>query len=416
VTGDGKRDQVVSVRAAVGEIEQWSFAARQRNTTLSELVRDAANAAVSATADTLTTALRDVAYASEPAPYSFDHGAQFSLIRDAFEVYTFGESASSEARDRLRRFERWQQDPKVRDAAVKFTTVSTSSASAVIPPGYLALFLAPEQDRPLRNAATRVPLQGSYPATPFAVPDGIDAAVVAAGAGGRPFVVSPADKSTATGAVADHTEGQNPAEGALSFGSMPTVTPVGKSGVFKVTRELVDASNPAIDVIALTHMREAYAAQCEQIIYNELNGSNGQAGTISNGFVPSGAQVSTSDANGLPAELKATVVRYPFRRGRRVRSVVCSQQAALALADLDPSSNVWLRDVTIDAAPAMPDGGADDADVFCLSSGDLYAWESPLLTFRFDERSGPAVVELALFGYFAARLLRPVGLAAIRVN
>jgi hypothetical protein len=36
--------------------------------------------------------------------------------------------------------------------------------------------------------------------------------------------------------------------------------------------------------------------------------------------------------------------------------------------------------------------------------------------FRFEERSGPAFVELALFGYFAVRILRPVGLSGIRLT
>lgn len=45
---------------------------------------------------------------------------------------------------------------------------------------------------------------------------------------------------------------------------------------------------------------------------------------------------------------------------------------------------------------------------------DVWAWESPTLMFRFEERSGPGFIELALFGYFVCRVIRPVGLVGIR--
>jgi hypothetical protein len=62
----------------------------------------------------------------------------------------------------------------------------------------------------------------------------------------------------------------------------------------------------------------------------------------------------------------------------------------------------------------MTGNAAGDADVLMINSNDAWAWESPLLTFRYEERSGPAFIDLALFGYFSTRILRPVGLASIR--
>jgi hypothetical protein len=51
-----------------------------------------------------------------------------------------------------------------------------------------------------------------------------------------------------------------------------------------------------------------------------------------------------------------------------------------------------------------------------LNSTDAWVWESPLLQFRYEERSGPALIELAMFGYFGTHLLRPVGLSGIRIT
>ena len=54
------------------------------------------------------------------------------------------------------------------------------------------------------------------------------------------------------------------------------------------------------------------------------------------------------------------------------------------------------------------------ATCFILGRNDLWCWESSLLEFHYAERAGPALVDLALFGYVAVRLIRPQGLAAIR--
>jgi hypothetical protein len=54
--------------------------------------------------------------------------------------------------------------------------------------------------------------------------------------------------------------------------------------------------------------------------------------------------------------------------------------------------------------------------VFVLGQGDLLVFESPVMSFNYSERAAFAFVDLALFAYFAVRLVRPVGLAAIRFN
>jgi hypothetical protein len=72
--------------------------------------------------------------------------------------------------------------------------------------------------------------------------------------------------------------------------------------------------------------------------------------------------------------------------------------------------------VTIVPAWAMTGVAAGDSQIFLVRSSDLWVWESPLLTFRFEEKQGPANIELNIFGYFATSLLRPVGLSGIRIT
>ena len=73
-----------------------------------------------------------------------------------------------------------------------------------------------------------------------------------------------------------------------------------------------------------------------------------------------------------------------------------------------------LRDVTIELSPWITGVAAGDGDVFVLGSGDLWAWSSPLLDFSYFERVGPALVDLAIYGYYATKMVKPVGLSSIR--
>ncbi len=93
-------------------------------------------------------------------------------------------------------------------------------------------------------------------------------------------------------------ENAQPVEGTLAFGG-GTVTPIGIKGTFRVTRELVDASNPAIDAVAFSTMR---------------------GGTVTGDTVPSGAVVRSSTGAALPSDLRKTLALYREYRKRRPRS------------------------------------------------------------------------------------------------
>lgn len=356
----------------------------------------------------------------EEPVYTFA-GSGPSLVRDAWHARVEG---NVDARDRLRKFGSQQQDMVslfARRPDLAFA-VNTGNASQVIPPGYRPDLYVTQllQGRPFTDAVSRGTLTD---ATPFVIPR----------------------FSSSSGATADHTEGTNPTGGSLTLDSV-TVTPGGTSGLFQLTREIVDSSNPAIDAIAFQAMRESYSQQTEAKVYAELNGANGQGGTITAGRVPSGAQVSTttggSAASGtfggeklLPG-IRNALAKYPFVRFGAPNRMHLSAEGTSAFAGavgsdgrpLLPSvgaqnsagvGNAVTQGWFVDGLAAMPTwsmtgNAAGDADVLIYNSNDVWAWESPLLTFRFEEKSGPALIELALFGYFATRVVRPAGIAAVR--
>lgn len=346
----------------------------------------------------------------EPLVYQMN-GNGPSFVRDARKVMT-GTDPTGEARSRLVKYEAQTAELLQDSMADPSFAISTGNASAVIPPGYRPDMFVTQllKGRPLTNAISRGTISD---ATPFTVPR---------------FVSS-------TGATADHVEGVNPSEGSLAVEPV-TVIPTGISGLYKITREMADSANPAIDAIANQAMSESFSQQTEAKVYAELNGTNGVGGTITSGFVPSGAQVTTTTGQGdeLGQGVRTAIGIYDFRRFAPVDFGFLSQEGVTEFASavdttgrplfpwLAPSNPVGTSDrggyfvdgVTLGKAWSMSGNAAGDADVIMGAKPDVWCWESPVLTFRFEERSGPTFIELALFGYFAVRVLRPVGLVGIR--
>jgi HK97 family phage prohead protease len=352
----------------------------------------------------------------EEPVYRFD-GTGDSLVRDAWYAST---AKDEDAIARLRKYKRQTEEVAtlVNQNMLSFAPQTTTTASQVIPPGYRPELYVPmlQQERPFVSAASNGTIAN---ATPFTVPT---------------FT------SVTTGS-ADHVEGTNPSDGSLSFGTK-TVTPQAVSGRLVLSREVIDASNPAIDQIALAAMREAYNRQTEVKVYTLLNGANGSGGTITAGFVPSGAQAVTvargTDNQGLVAQIRSSLASYTFARFAQPTLALMGPTATGYLAAaldtmkrplfpyIGPYNSVGTGNAVsqgwqVDGLNFIPAWGATgtaagDTQIFILNRADLWVWESPLLQFRFEEKQGPANIELNIFGYFATHLLRPVGLSGIRIT
>lgn len=367
------------------------------------------------------------AVVTNEAPVYAMNGQGASLVRDAWRARTENDA---EARERLGRFQKQTTEAAETALFQQQTDANfagnTTNASAIIPPGYRPDLYVTQlmQGRPMTDSVSRGTLSD---ATPFTIPS----------------------FTSSSGLAADHTEGSNPSAGSLTIDTV-TVTPQAVSGLFELTREIADSSNPAIDAIAMQAMQEAYAQQTEQKVYTKVNGSDGQGGTITSGFVPSGAQVrlvsggdgegGSGTANGadLIAGIRSQMARYPFNRFAQMNRAHVSQSATSALAaatgsdgrpllpTVGPQNTLgtgnatqsgWFIDgLAFEPSWSMTGSAAGDADVLMFNANDIWAWESPLLTFRFEERGGPARIDLALFGYFATQVLRPVGLSSVRYD
>ena len=233
---------------------------------------------------------------TEPPVYRFDGGGHHSLVKDAWKaINDKGTPAGDEAIERIRKFRMQSEDmAEVVGGYLRFAPQTTSTASQIIPPGYRPDLYVTELDkgRPMIAGASHGTLSD---ATPFTVPT----------------------FTSSTTASADHVEGTNPSDGSISLG-LKTVTPQGISGRMVVTRELVDSSNPAIDQIAFSTMRESYERQTETKFYTLLNGTSGAGGVITGDLVPSGSQAVTvaggTDNQTLVKMIRERLEKYPFNR------------------------------------------------------------------------------------------------------
>lgn len=352
---------------------------------------------------------------TEPPVYRFNGGGH-SMVRDAWAA---ARDRDEDAIDRLRRFRAQSEDmAAVVSAHLAFAPQTTTTAAAVIPPGYRPDLYVTEltRGRPIVQTASRGTIDN---ATPFTVPT----------------------FTSSTSVTADHVEGTNPSDGSVTLNTL-TVTPQAISGRLVLTREIVDSSNPAIDQIAFATMRESYARQTEAKVYTLLNGPSGAGGTITSGFVPSGAQAVTTaggtDNQTLVKAIRKAIADYSFARFNVPTAATMGQAATARLAQavdttqrpLFPwvgpdnamgTANVLEGGYQVDSLrfiPAWANTGtaAGDSQIMLINSADLWVWESPLLTFRYEEKQGPANIELNVFGYFATHLLRPVGLSGIRIT
>lgn len=218
---------------------------------------------------------------------------------------------------------------------------------------------------------------------------------------------------TATGLMSDHTENTNPSTGSIAFDEQ-LVTPVAKSGSYLASREMIEGSNPAVDAIIMNAIREEYALDTEAYaITTFLAGAT--AGTV----------VDISD--GVTMQILARLVTFQANRGRGANVFLAGSTLFSELVQQKDSGGrplnpligpmnapgqvvvqggnlaVAVAGLTTPYTPVLTGG------LLGLSS-DATTFESGLRMWRWEEKSGPAKIEFAAFGYIACAVTRAAGL------
>lgn len=325
------------------------------------------------------------AVTSEPSVYAFGDEsfgtASTSLMRDAAAAAYDGDP---DARDRFLRFNRQLAagNPASVMALAAVAQTTDMPAGQFVVQGYRPdlLVRAIDGGRPLASRLTRIPITD---ATPFGIPS-----------------------EGEFDGVGDHTEGTaSVADGTLGLGG-DVVQPKAVSGSYRLSRELVDSSNPAIDRIAGNAMLRDYRRKSEDKAIAAIVAADGSV---------------TLNINGVLA-LVGELQDFIDDDGNGAGFVAMSRTFAKAMSiDTDANDRPYLARYGVqNDAPGRVAGAtgyevegatlvraprlATDTAVLVRPEGVLFA-ESTTQQFRFEQPEGPGIIRLALWGYVGAKVL-----------
>lgn len=345
-----------------------------------------------------------VAHTTDRPIYTFD-GRGPSLVRDAYRA-RFSPFEHAEAVDRFTRFNR---------------AMAAGDGRQV---GYLAASMAAVVDRRQLRAAvetrTTAPnyIQEAY--RPDMLVEVIDK--------GRPIVsrVGTVNLTDATpyrlpvegefSGVADHTEGTAHApEGDLSLDD-EMVTPGAISGAFRLTRELIDASNPALDQIAIRAMGRNYRRNTEAKANGALEAAKAPASVTAASTTVEDVSLAIDTFYDLNDEQPSQIfVGSTFYSTLRQDKDTTGRPMLARVGPANANGTILpgATGAEVDGVDLARAYSVDAAAAYALEYDALHLAESALSTFRFEEVEGPGVVKLALWAYFAAQVIRADGVARL---
>lgn len=341
----------------------------------------------------------------EPPTYTFD-GRGRSFIRDAWAARMEG---NAEAMANVARFGRELElggpvvehiirasQPELMTAAVETRTTAPEAVDAETYRGD-QLVAAIDRGRPMFSRLRSIRLTD---ATPFKVPtegefDGVGA----------------------------HTEGTaHVPEGTLELGSA-VISPRAVSGAYRFSRELADASNPAIDAIAVRAMLRDYRRESEALIAAQLALN-----------VDGSARAVTTDLVDTAAELRSQLISMTLANndvppdfafaGATAFTSYATELAGDGRPTLPPlnptnavgSANIRQLALNLDGMPLAATSGIPATEVFMVVGEDVLVGESNVLQFRFDQPEGPGIIKVALWAYQVAKVLRNAGIRRLASN
>lgn len=360
--------------------------------------------------------LRPATVVREPLVYALT-GLGHSFVRDAWDVRHsgYGSKSAEEAFARLRKYGEQTADLQAQ-ALQRFANAgNTTDQAQIIPPGYRPDLYVGQipQGRPLYDSiGTRV---GLADATAFKVPVWVGS----------------------SGLSGTNSEGTGPSTGTITDHTYRTVTPTAQSGEFVVTRELMDSSNPAIDVIALNAMREEYSQDTEAIIAAAIAAATDDGSPVDGTpdqstegcwvytLTGTGNDLATNGIREMEADFTTHRFLAPDRMlgsptgfkamtkavddvGRSLFPFIGAQNAMGTVGRAGQSLNV--DGLMVPNAWSMT---STYNDVLLFNSVDMLTGESPLLTFRFEEKGGPENIYLNIWGYFCFQILRYPGIHSL---
>ncbi len=273
---------------------------------------------------------------------------------------------------------------------------ATTFGAGLVPPVWMANLIAPVLHRRLRLA--RVVRNVPWPGSPF------------------PWSIPVAGTAALSTVVA---EGVNSTETDPSW-TVLTVTPKTIMGYTEVSRQMLEASNPAVDALIWDDLIGNFYDNCELELITALNAQAGvnaitvSAGTSSttdlfnqrSALLDAIATISDSNA-GDPDVFVGRTARwntYLKFQDSTGRPVILAQrynpQNAIGTGDL---SQAYVNPVqgSLENLMVVTSPGVAASTGFVLNSQEVITSISPPMQFRYDEPAGPALIRVGIWGYEA---------------
>lgn len=325
-------------------------------------------------------------------------GGQFSYLGDQYRATKLGDKDAAQRLLDSARHAAGQyglkENEHVRDV---LGGGATTFGAGLVPPVWMANLIAPVLHRRLRLA--QVVRNVPWPGSPF------------------PWTIPVSGTVAKSSTVA---EGVNSTETDPSY-NLLTVTPKTIMGYSEVSRQMLDASNPAVDSLIWDDLIGDFYDNCELELIAALNAQAGvnaitvSAGTSSTtdlfnqraGLLDAIATISDSSAGDPDIFVSrtgrwTTYLKFQDTTGR---PVVLAQRynpqnavgdGGLTQAFSNPIQGS-LESLVVVTSPSV---GASTG--FVLNSQEVVVSISPPMQFRFDEPAGPALIRIGVWGYEAA--------------
>lgn len=232
---------------------------------------------------------------------------------------------------------------------------------------------------------------------------------------------------------------QGAENGATTFtdswaSAVDTVAPKATAGGQKVSRQMLDSSNPAVDALIFGDLIAAYnskveakviasmlasagAPAAEQVLANNAAFADPELGPDS----ILSAALAVRSGRKLPADVAimsvnryGSVLRWKDSTGRPlVPAGSAGPQNVLGLGDVPTDGRLDSAAVAILASDGVP--ATFPENILVARASDTILFESPVLRFRYEEPEGPETIRLGIWAYTAV-YVKYAGLSVQRVE
>jgi HK97 family phage major capsid protein len=319
-------------------------------------------------------------------PGYYTRGSQHSFVGDQYRATKLGDTAAAERI--AKHANALRDDVHLRDV---LGAGATTFGAGLVPPVWLAEQFAPVLHRKLRVASQlrQVPWAGPFP-----------------------WSIPIAGTVALTSSI---TEGVNSTETDPGY-SILTVTPGTIMGYSEVSRQMLEASNPAVDSVIWGDLTGDFLDRCEIAVITALEAQTGvNLATVTDNTVVTGMRnvvldgiAAVSDNSGGDADIfvskNSKWVSYLKLTDTTNRPLIEAQRyAPMNAVGIQQPGQQFRSPIQGDleslAVVTSPSVGTMRG--FVINSQELLYQNSPPMQFSFEQPAGPALIRVGVWGYVA---------------